>query len=85
MIHTSRPRRSARVFHQKLINSDPVAELRHGRAAFGQAAIRFEAAALVVHSPLHAKRLARLSRLTQEAARPIGRILRQLELEMVRV
>jgi hypothetical protein len=58
---------------------DPVAELRLGRSAFAQAANHFEIAALNVGSALHARHLARLSRLTAEAARPIGRILRQLE------
>jgi hypothetical protein len=74
--------RNARVSHEKPI--DPVAELRLGRAAFGQAAILFEAAALGVRSPLHAKRLATLSRLAQEAARPLGVIIRQLEMEVAR-
>jgi hypothetical protein len=74
---------SARVSHQESTKTDPIAELRCGRAAFGQAAIRFEAAALGVRSPLHAKHLVTLSRLTQEAARPRGRILRELEREVV--
>jgi hypothetical protein len=77
---TPRIHRIARVSNQKPISPDPVAELRQGRAAFGQAAILFEAAALSVRSPKHARRLATLSRLTQEAARPIGRIIRELEI-----
>jgi hypothetical protein len=79
---TPRTQRIARVSNQK--PTDPVAELRQGRAAFGQAAILFEAAALSVRSQKHAKHLATLSRLTQEAARPIGRIIRELEAEAAR-
>jgi len=81
---TSRTYRNARVSHEKSISPDPVVELRRGRAAFSQAAILFEAAALSVRSPLHARHLATLSRLTQEAARPIGRIIRELEAEAAR-
>jgi hypothetical protein len=81
---TPRTQHIARVSNQKPIEQDPVAELRQGRAAFGQAAILFEAAALSVRSPKHARHLATLSRLTQEAARPIGRIIRELEAEAAR-
>jgi hypothetical protein len=80
MESTSEPTHSARASRKKArSSSDPVAELRLGRSAFAQAANHFEIAALNVGSALHARRLARLSQLTAEAARPIGRLLRQME------
>lgn len=77
---TPKTLRCARASRKKSRSSpDPVAELRLGRSAFAQAANHLETAALNVGSALHAKHLAKLSKLTQEAARPIGRILRQME------
>jgi hypothetical protein len=84
MKSTSEPTQCARASRKKSRSSpDPVTELRCGRAAFADAAIHFEIAALSTNSPLHAKHLARLSQLTQEAARPIGRLLRRMEREGV--
>jgi len=77
---TPKTLRCARASRKKFRSSpDPVAELRLGRSAFARAANHFEIAALNVGSALHARRLARLSQLTAEAARPIGRLLRQME------
>jgi hypothetical protein len=82
MESTSETNPCARASRKKNRSSpDPVTELRCGRAAFDDAAIHFEIAALSTNSPLHAKHLAKLSQLTQEAARPIGRLLRQMERE----
>jgi hypothetical protein len=72
-----------RVSREKLnTNPDPIAELRMGRAAFAAAANHLEIAALSARSP-HARHLARLSQLTAEVARPMGRLLRQMEREGV--
>ncbi len=78
--YTTSPNRS-RSYHQKN-QPNPIYELRRGRAAFGQAAIRFESAALSLRCPRHAAHCSTLARLALEAARPIGRIIRQLELEV---